>query len=39
MVADLKSFILIPLMEVSQEARVKKDGTWRTFRVPDQRLR
>ena len=32
-------FILIPLLEVCQEGGVKKVGTWRTFRVPDLRLR
>ena len=30
-------FLLIPLLEVCQEGGVKKEGTWRTLRVPDHR--
>ena len=29
--------VLISQIEVRQEGWVKKGGTWRTFRVPDQR--
>ena len=32
-----ESFMLISLLEVCQELGVKKGGTWRTLRVPDQR--
>ena len=32
-----ESFMLISLLEVCQEWGVKKGGTWRTLRVPDQR--
>ena len=35
---DIHSFILIPLLEVYHECNVLYGGTWRTFRVPDQRL-
>ena len=31
------SFMLISLLEVCQEWGVKKGGTWRTLKVPDQR--
>ena len=30
-----ENFVLISQLEVCQEGRVKKGGTWRTFRVPD----
>ena len=30
-------FVFISRLEVCQEEEVKKGGTWRTFRVPDQR--
>ena len=36
-VKDDLFFVLISLLEVSQEWEVKKVGTWRTLRVPDQR--
>ena len=32
-----ENFVLIPQLEVCQEGGVKKGGTWRTLRVPDQR--
>ena len=32
-----ENFVLISQIEVCQEEGVKKGGTWRTFRVPDQR--
>ena len=32
-----ENFVLISQLEVCQEEEVKKGGTWRTFRVPDQR--
>ena len=32
-----ENFVLIYQLEVCQEEGVKKGGTWRTFRVPDQR--
>ena len=32
-----ENFLLISLLEVCQEGRVKKGGTWRTLRVPDRR--
>ena len=35
---DPESFMLISLLEVCQEWGVKKGGTWRTLRVPYQRL-
>ena len=31
------NFVLISQLEVCQEGVVKKGGTWRTLRVPDQR--
>ena len=33
-----ENFVLISQSEVCQEGGVKKGGTWRTLRVPDQRL-
>ena len=33
-----ENFVLISQLEVCQEGGVKKGGTWRTLRVPDQRL-
>ena len=32
-----ENFVLISQLEVCQEGRVKKGGTWRTLGVPDQR--
>ena len=32
-----KNFVLISQLEEGQEGGVKKGGTWRTLRVPDQR--
>ena len=32
-----ESFVLISLLEACQEWGVKKGGTWRMLRVPDQR--
>ena len=32
-----ENFVLISQLEEGQEGRVKKEGTWRTLRVPDQR--
>ena len=32
-----ENFVLISQLEVCQEGGVKKGGTWRTLRVPDQR--
>ena len=32
-----ENFVLISLLEVRQEGGVKKGGTWRSLRVPDQR--
>ena len=32
-----ENFVLISQLEVCQEEGVKKEGTWRMFRVPDQR--
>ena len=32
-----ENFVLISQLEVCQEGRVKKGGTWMTLRVPDQR--
>ena len=34
----LKNFMLTSLLEVCQECGVLYGGTWRTLRVPDQRL-
>ena len=31
-----ENFMLISQLEVCQEGGVKKGGTWRTLRVPDQ---
>ena len=33
-----ENFVFISLLEVCQEGGVKNGGTWRTLRVPDQRL-
>ena len=33
----LENFVLISQLEVCQEGGVKKEGTWRTLRVPDRR--
>ena len=33
-----ENFMMISQLEVCQVGGVKKRGTWRTFRVPDQRL-
>ena len=33
-----ENFVLISQLEVCQEGGVKKGGTWRILRVPDQRL-
>ena len=33
-----ENFVLISQLEVCQEGRVKKGGTWRTLRVPDARI-
>ena len=33
-----ENFVLLSQLEVCQEGRVKKGGTWRTLRVPDQRV-
>ena len=33
-----ENLVLISQLEVSQERRVKKGGTWRTLVVPEQRL-
>ena len=35
---DQEIFILMPLLEMYQEYNVLHWGTWRTFKVPDQRL-
>ena len=32
-----ENFVLISHLEVCQEGRVKKGGTWRTLMVPDRR--
>ena len=32
-----ENFVLISQLEVCQEGGVKKGGTWRTLRVPDQK--
>ena len=32
-----ENFVLISQLEEGQEGGVKKGGTWRTLRVPDQR--
>ena len=32
-----ENFVLISQLEVRQEGGVKKGGTWRALRVPDQR--
>ena len=32
-----ENFILASFLEVCQEGGVKKEGTWRTLRVPDRR--
>ena len=32
-----ENFVLISQLKVCPEGRVKKGGTWRTLRVPDQR--
>ena len=32
-----ENFVLISQLEVCQEGGVKKGGTWRSLRVPDQR--
>ena len=33
-----ENFVMISQLEVCQEGRVKKGGTWRTLGVPDGRL-
>ena len=32
-----ENFVLISQLEVCQEGGVKKEGTWRTLRIPDWR--
>ena len=33
-----ESFVSLSLLEVCQEGGVQKGGTWRTLRVPDEKL-